>query len=140
MTAGVKWVFTPKILDEIADYSKRGMTEESIARLLDLDPATFAAKKKLYPEIDRVIKAGRSTGENIAAGVVWRIMSDDTHKQQFSAAVFYLKTRHHWSEYKVETTEHPSLPTGIPLTPAKLKAVEKAARSDEVIEIIEDAA
>lgn len=108
-----KWIPTKEMLDNIYDMALRGVTQESIARIVGLAPTTFSSKRKEFPELDETIRKAQSAGEEEVVGYLWNIIRDPKHKSHFPALLFYLKTKHRWRETDAQE-EKPGLPTGVP--------------------------
>jgi hypothetical protein len=103
--SGKPWIPTPEILEQVFTLIKKGVTETNVARLVGLHPSTFSAKKTEFPELDETIKKAKAYGEDVAAGIIWQIMNDPSHKQRLTAAMFYLKTQHNWKDKDSSTIE-----------------------------------
>jgi predicted transcriptional regulator len=114
--SGKLWIPTEEILTQVHDLIKQGVTETNVARVLGLHPSTFSAKKNEFPELDEAIKKAKAYGEKVAASVIWEIMNDPNHKQRLTAAIFYLKTQHRWSEKDESSLE--------PVSEIKLKSAK----------------
>ena len=100
MSAGKKWAPTPEMIKQIGDLAKKGVTEANIARIVGLSPTVFSGKKKVFPEIENVIKAAQASGEHEVVGYLWNIMRNPEHRQHLTACLFYLKTRHGWKDHE----------------------------------------
>lgn len=105
-----EWELTEERIQKISDLSLKGCTEATIARAVDLHPSTFSAFKKKFPLIDEIIKKANARGEEEAVGYLWNIIRNPEHKMNFSAILFYLKTKHKWSE---GVSTEISFPSGI---------------------------
>lgn len=102
-----KWNPTPEVLAKIKELAELGVTEANIARQVGIHPTTFSEKKRVYPEIDEILRTAAASGEEFAAKVVRSIMANPNHKQQLAATIFYLKTRHKWKEADTVQAEAP---------------------------------
>jgi len=92
---------TKKELKTIEELVSQGVTQESIARSFGISPRTFILRKKDIPAIDDAIHRGKASGEQIAVGFLWKIVTNEEHKQHFQSLCFYLKTQCGWKETQV---------------------------------------
>jgi len=106
-----KWVIEESDYSIIENACKIGVSEMNIGLLLGIKRAAWVDIKQKDERIVDIMESSRARGEQVAAGIVWEIMSDPTHKQRLTAAMFYLKTKHRWRETNevVTTDEPPSL-------------------------------
>lgn len=125
---GAKWIPTPAILERVSELSQKGVSQDSIARIVGCHPSTFSAKRKEFPDLDDVIRKAHSSGEEEVVGLLWNIIRDPAHKSHFPALLFYLKTKHRWRETDAQD-EKPGLPTGVPF---KLKGEGDEPGTDDI--------
>ena len=123
---GARWTPTPAILEKVSELALKGVSQDSIARIVGCHPSTFSAKRKEFPELDEVIRKAHSSGEEEVVGLLWDIIRDPKHKSHFPALLFYLKTKHRWRETDAQD-EKPGLPTGVPF---KLKGEPDGSEPD----------
>lgn len=132
-----KWVPTPEILSKIEQQAKLGITEANIARNVGISPTAFSEKKQHYPEIQEAIKKGSARGEELASGALWNMITDEKHKGHLTAVIFYLKTRHGWSDGSKQGSTEVVAPSGIQFEVIQKGEVKaKAAPIDK--EVLQD--
>lgn len=131
-----KWIPSPEILDKIEQQAKQGITEANIARNVGISPSTFSEKKQEFPEIQEAIKKGSARGEELATGALWKMIQDDKHKGHLTAVIFYLKTRHGWSDGSKQSTTEAVAPSGVQFEIIQ-KGEVKQTREDVVSEAVD---
>lgn len=111
-----KWIPTPEILTRIENYKKRGITEYSIANLVGCSPATFAIRKREFPELVEALQRGESAGADEITAKLWEIAMNDKHRSQASILMFLAKSKYGFSD-SVQPIETKEKPSGINLVP-----------------------
>lgn len=129
-----KWIPSPEILQKIEEQAKQGITEANIARNVGISPSTFSEKKQEFPEIQEAIKKGSARGEELATGALWRMIQDDKHKGHLTAVIFYLKTRHGWSDGSKQSSVEAVAPTGI-----QFEIIQKGEVKPQEQSVVEEA-
>jgi hypothetical protein len=116
-----QWIIDESDYPLIENACKIGVSETNIGLLLGISRAAWFDIKQRDERIVDIMENSRARGEQMAANVVWDIMTDPLHKQRLTAAIFYLKTRHRWRETnEVVAVPTDDKPTGIILVDAEL--------------------
>lgn len=89
-----KFVVTPKIIEEVAMLSGRGLTAEQIHQYYGISRGTWFNTLKKEPELHAAVVQGRSKGISFAAGKLFELVK----KGDKTAIIFYLKTQGRWKE------------------------------------------
>jgi hypothetical protein len=97
------------------EMASRGCNEASIAKALQVSPATFKALKKRDEALAAAVEVGRAIEHDHLVGVL-RKAADDGYPQ---AAMFLLKARHGYREQGPDTSAVQAVAVNITLPAAR---------------------
>lgn len=101
-------------LRAVTKYASKGVHEYTLAHLLNMDPDTFAARKKDTPKLVAAIQRGRALWHDRCVARL-----DKHAEKSFIPDMFTLKSKFGWREGDPEGEHRPTivinLPTAMPL-------------------------